>query len=113
MRYIVGFILCLFFVQSSLAQEADSSLPHFSYETLSFQTEPFLADSTRVDVYVAVPYGLLKFLYAVDKYVADYTVQINITPSSGDSGLHSGIDTKTILLSTAEKEKISELKLER
>jgi GWxTD domain-containing protein len=113
MRYIVGFILCLFFVQSSFAQEADSSLPHFSYETLSFQTEPFSADSVRVDVYVAVPYGLLKFLYAVDKYVADYTVQITITPSSGDSGLHSGIDTKTILLSTAEKEKISELKLER
>lgn len=113
MRYIVGFILCFFFVQSSLAQEADSSLPHFSYETLSFQTEPFSIDSTRVDIYVAVPYGLLKFLYAVDKYVADYTVQITITPSSGDSGLFSGIDTKTILLTTSEKEKISELKLER
>lgn len=113
MRYIVGFILCFLFVQSSLAQEADSTLPHFSYETLSFQTEPFSTDSARVDVYVAVPYGLLKFLYAVDKYVADYTVQITITPSSGDSGLYSGLDTKTILLSTAEKEKISELKLER
>lgn len=113
MRYIVGFILCFLFVQSSLAQEADSTLPHFSYETLSFQTEPFSTDSARVDVYVAVPYGLLKFLYAVDKYVADYTVQITITPTSGDSGLYSGIDTKTILLSTAEKEKISELKLER
>ncbi|HEY6172173.1 MAG TPA: GWxTD domain-containing protein [Candidatus Kapabacteria bacterium] len=113
MRLVVGFILCLFYVQSSIAQVADSSLPHFSYETLSFQTEPFSTDSTRVDVYVAVPYGLLKFLYAVDKYVADYTVQITITPSSGDSGLYSGIDSKTILLSTAEKEKISELKLER
>ena len=113
MRYVVGLILCLFFVQSSFAQAAYSSLPHFSYQTLSFQTEPFSIDSARVDVYVAVPYGLLKFLYAVDKYVADYTVQITITPSSGDSGSFSGIDTKTILLSTSEKEKISELKLER
>lgn len=113
MKLIVGFILCFFFVQSSVAQQADSSLPHFSYETLSFQTEPFSTDSTRVDIYVAVPYGLLKFLNAVDKYVADYTVQITITPSSGDSGLYSGIDTKTILLTSAEMEKLDELRLER
>src|SRR6188768_3514454 len=106
MRFVVGFILCFLYVQSSFAQVADSSLPHFSYETLSFQTEPFSTDSTRVDVYVAVPYGLLKFLYAVDKYVSDYTVQITITPSSGDSGLYSGLDSKTIILSTEEKEKI-------
>lgn len=41
-------------------------------------------DSSRVDVYFAVPYSLLDFLYATEKYVADYGAIVQITDSATD-----------------------------
>jgi GWxTD domain-containing protein len=111
MRRVLVLIFCVLALRA-VADDADS-VKHFSYEALSFQTNPFSRDSTRVDIYVAVPYSLLKFLFAVDKYVADYSVNISITATSGDSSFHSIVDSKTIVLSSSEMEKLDELKVER
>jgi len=41
-----------------------------------------LGDSTRMDLYLAVDCNSLEFLYAIDKYVADYSVTIQVLTKS-------------------------------
>jgi GWxTD domain-containing protein len=74
---------------------------------------PFSHDSVRVDVYIAVPYSVLKFINAVDKYVADYSINIRITESGQDSILRSYGSQKSVILPQAEWEKLHELDLVR
>jgi len=57
----------------------------FLFDLLQFQSDPLpsglpaSADSLRLDVYIAVPYSSLSFVYAVEKYVADYAVILQVT----------------------------------
>lgn len=111
MRKLLVLIFCALALRAA-ADETDS-VKHFSFEALSFETQPFSRDSARVDIYVAVPYSILKFLNAVDKYVADYSVNIVVTSSAPDTSSHTIDDTRTIVLSSSEMEKLDELQLER
>ncbi len=105
-------LFILFFSSAAFCQEA-SITPSFSFETLSFQTQPFSKDSCRVDVYVAVPYSILTFLNAVENYVADYSVDILITPKNEDKGGSSKVESFSIALPSGEWEKLHELDLTR
>jgi GWxTD domain-containing protein len=58
-------------------EEITTKAPRAVFDILQFQGSS--VDSTRVDVYIAVPYASLDFLYAGDKYVADYSVGVQIT----------------------------------
>jgi GWxTD domain-containing protein len=55
-------------------------LPKPEIDVMSLRSES--PDSSRVDLYFAVPYRLLDFLYAGDKYVADYGAVIQVTDSA-------------------------------
>jgi GWxTD domain-containing protein len=62
---------------ASRVQEIAAKVPRAVFEVLAFKGPT--PDSTRMDLYIAVPYESLEFLYAVDKYVADYSVSIAVT----------------------------------
>ncbi len=47
-----------------------------AFDLLAFQSAH--SDSTRLDLYVAVPFSRLQFLFAVDKYVAEYAVGLQV-----------------------------------
>lgn len=55
-------------------------LPKPEIDVMSLRSDS--PDSSRVDLYFAVPYRLLDFLYAGDKYVADYGAVIQVTDSA-------------------------------
>src|SRR5579883_1172160 len=71
---------------NSFAQ--DSTAKRFGYDVISFATASG-TDSVRTDIYLAVPYHFLFFQNAVDKYVADYSVKIEIRDSTGLTTLYS------------------------
>lgn len=54
--------------------------PRVVFDLLAFKQEGTnpIADSTRMDLYLAVDYNSLEFLYAIDKYFADYSVTVQI-----------------------------------
>jgi GWxTD domain-containing protein len=56
------------------AHEIEAKGPHAMFDLLAFRASN--SDSTRMDLYVAVPYSSLEFTYAIDKYVADYAVGV-------------------------------------
>ncbi len=58
------------------------------------------SDSTRMDLYFAVDYNSLEFLYAIDKYVADYSVTIQIM--TGGNLILDRYEAYTVLESTIE-----------
>lgn len=64
-------------------EEISAKVPRAAFDVLAFKgPTPSIvgdADSTRMDLYLAVPYESLEFLYAVDKYVAEYSVSIAVT----------------------------------
>jgi GWxTD domain-containing protein len=62
---------------SPRVEEISAKVPRAEFDVLAFRGPS--ADSTRMDLYIAVPYESLEFLYAVDKYVADYSVSIAVT----------------------------------
>lgn len=70
-------------VSSVLAQPRGSRLRasdrYFTHEVLFFQLDPLSTDSTRTDVFVAIPFNNLSFLNAGDRYVADYGVIVQAT----------------------------------
>ena len=57
-------------------------------------------DSTRMDLYTAVPYSALEFLYVDDKYVADYSVAFTVT------------DKERVVLDRYESYTVSETNME-
>ncbi len=96
----------------SFAQEQEKPVD-FQFDILSFQTSKFSQDSARVDIYVAVPYSWLMFLNAGEKYVADYEVTLSLTEKGIDSAIRHRRQPLTVLLATAEWEKLHELDLTR
>jgi GWxTD domain-containing protein len=58
-------------------QEITMKAPHTIFDVLAFKGPT--PDSTRIDLYIAVPYSSLEFLYSVDKYVAEYSVGLIVT----------------------------------
>ncbi len=74
-------VLCSGFQLCATAQQRMTSgvnvpvrIPRASIDVLQFQGPS--SDSNRVDVYIALPYSSLSFLFAGDKYVASYSVDI-------------------------------------
>ncbi len=112
------FVFCLLFyfslIRSVLAQEQSlSTASEFQFDILSFQTNALASDSARVDIYVAVPYSRLMFLNAVEKYVADYEVNVSIFEKSTDSLIRTRTQELTVILGISEWEKLHELDLTR
>ena len=60
-------------------------IPRASIDLLQFQGT--VSDSTRVDLYTAIPYSSLVFLYSADNYIADYSVSMQVL--HGDSEVAS------------------------
>ena len=58
-------------------QETAPKVPRGVFDVLAFKGSTL--DSTRMDLYIAIPYSALEFLYAVDNYVADYSVAPTVT----------------------------------
>ncbi len=66
----------------------------FMVDLISVERDPPNVDSVRLDIYLAVPYSSVSFLYAVDKYVADYGVVIQITDKAEQSQLSRLVEDK-------------------
>jgi GWxTD domain-containing protein len=66
----------------------------FLVDLINVERDPPNADSVRLDIYLAVPYSSVSFLYAVDKYVADYGVVIEITDKQATSQLSKIVEDK-------------------
>ncbi len=58
--------------------------PPFTFDLLTFKRQRGGDDSVRLDIYIAVPYRSLEFLYAGDKYVSDYATNVEITKHAVD-----------------------------
>lgn len=54
--------------------EIEAKGPRAMFDLVAFKGSN--SDSTRMDLYVALPYSSLDFSYAIDKYVADYAVGV-------------------------------------
>ncbi|HWF44491.1 MAG TPA: GWxTD domain-containing protein [Candidatus Kapabacteria bacterium] len=78
----------------------------FAFDILSFKSTNLPSDSDRVDIYIAVPYAMLEFLYAVDKYVADYGATVQITDRSTGMLVLDKYETYNILESKADHDRI-------
>jgi GWxTD domain-containing protein len=89
------------------------SEPHFTFDILSFKPSGAASDSVRVDVYLAVPYRALNFIYAVTKYSADYGAIVQITDRSDERTILDRYQEYNVLESTAEHEQLGELGQER
>ena len=94
-------------VRSSSAQE-EIREQHFRYELISLKS-PDTVDSVRTDIYVAVPYSFLFFQNAVDRYIADYTVTIEIKDPVSESVVYSKKQENSVSLPTTVWDKLKEL----
>lgn len=106
------FIICLIFFLS-LAQSVRAKDESFRFDVVSFQTKTFSTDSARVDIYAAVPYSLLTFLNAVERYVADYSLTLTITDVTADTAIRSRKQEMSVTLPKSEWEKLEELNITR
>ncbi|HZK75637.1 MAG TPA: GWxTD domain-containing protein, partial [Candidatus Kapabacteria bacterium] len=82
--------------------------PRVVFDLLAFKqpgANP-VVDSTRMDLYLAVDYNSLEFLYAIDKYVADYSVTVQVIAKVDDRSSSNLIldryEAYTVLESTTE-----------
>ena len=82
--------------------------PHVRIDILSFQHPSLAIDSVREDIYFAVPFEALSFLYAVDRYVADYAAILQITDVSTGKLLLDKYQTYSIVETTSEHQQRSE-----
>ena len=80
---------------------------HFAFDILSFQPLGPISDSVRVDIYLAVPYPMLDFMYAVTKYSADYGAVVQITDQANDRTVLDRYQDYNVLESVAEHEQRS------
>ncbi len=81
---------------------------HIDVEIASFKITAH-PDSVRTDIYIAVPYSFLFFQNAVDRYVADYQVTLEVRDSATDSLLITRQKENNISLETGVMEKLKEL----
>lgn len=85
----------------------------FDHEILFFQTEPFSPDSLRTDVFVALPYQKLSFINAGDKYVADYSVIVQVTDVTDNRLVVDRYQEHTVTEAVSMREKRVSLNQER
>lgn len=97
-RVLVLFFLCIAPLTGAAQLHSVPPIKHeskpFLVDLINVEREPPTADSVRLDVYLAVPYSSVSFLYAVDKYVADYGVVIQITDKQSSSQLTRIVEDK-------------------
>jgi len=110
--WILGLIGLLISNIGFAQENGHDSLPGFQFDILSFQTQKFSPDSARVDIFVAVPYSWLLFLNATEKYVADYEVTVTVYEKTGNI-VRKKVQPLSVILATAEWEKLHELDLTR
>ena len=109
--YIFCSLLC---VANLLSQEhMAEKLPELQCDILSFATPKLSPDSARTDIYIAVPFSWLNFLNAGEKYVADYSVKLTLSPKGIANEVHNREQSSSVVLATAEWEKLQELDLTR
>src|ERR1044071_3688478 len=84
--------LILFYLAASSASSiAQEDIPSATFKDVKFNVEvvsfrlPSTIDSVRTDIYIAVPYSFLFFQNAVDKYIADYQVILEVRDPTSDS----------------------------
>jgi GWxTD domain-containing protein len=102
-------LLCILFSALSASAKDES----FRFEAVAFQTKTFSPDSARVDLYAAVPYSLLTFLNAVERYVADYSLTLSIIDVTADSIVRDRKQDMSVAISKSEWEKLEELNITR
>lgn len=78
MKQILFFILC----SSSLLAQVEARQPHESFDIPEFYVDALSFSSgdsltSRVDIYVQVPYDAIQFVKQNDRYVAGYEISIN------------------------------------
>jgi GWxTD domain-containing protein len=76
--------------------------PRPSFDLLAFKGST--PDSVRIDLYVAVPYRMLEFVFAGDKYVADYATSMQIEEPETEHVIIDRYKSYTVLESTYEKQ---------
>jgi GWxTD domain-containing protein len=88
---ITTLVICLFSLinltslkaQSTVSADEAQSVIMGVYSFKGSSNNPFELDSNRLDVYVAVPYKVLKFLRANERYGAQYSLTIILRDSTG------------------------------
>lgn len=98
---------------SSVAQEDIQVAGNFRDVKFNVEVASFLllntTDSVRTDIYIAVPYSFLLFQNAVDKYIADYRVVLEVRDVSRDSVVIRRQQENSVILPTTVWEKLKEL----
>ncbi len=105
--FIIFALAAIVCARSARAQE-EIREQRFRYELISLKS-PNSIDSVRTDIYVAVPYSFLFFQNAVDRYIADYTVTIEIKDPLSESVVYSKTQENSVSLPTTVWEKLKEL----
>ncbi|MBS1902349.1 MAG: GWxTD domain-containing protein [Bacteroidetes bacterium] len=106
--HLVVFVVCLAAFTRVHAQDSTFNRNNFQYDVVSFRLGA-ATDSVRTDIYIAVPYSFLFFQNAVDKYVADYRVSIEIRDSTTDSIVFTHSNDNSVVVPTVVMEKLREL----
>jgi GWxTD domain-containing protein len=108
--------LVLFFIAASSASSvAQENIPTGGFKDVKFSVElasfrlPTTTDSVRTDIYIAVPYSFLLFQNAVDKYIADYQVILEVRDPVTDSTVIRRQQSNSVVLPTTVWEKLKEL----
>ena len=78
--------------------------PPFSFDLLTFKPQTAGSDSVRLDIYLAVPFQSLEFLYAGDKYVADYAASVEIALHDGSAQVLERYQAHNVLETTSQHE---------
>jgi len=107
MRRVLSVAIGLLMVVAAHQVHAQQPVPSLSqpkptFDLLAFKSS--VSDSVRIDLYVAVPYRMLEFVFAGDKYVADYATSIQIEERETEHVLIDRYKSYTVLESTYEKQ---------
>ncbi|HEY3875385.1 MAG TPA: GWxTD domain-containing protein [Candidatus Kapabacteria bacterium] len=73
--------------------EMPMKVPRAAMDLLAFEGNP--PDSSRADLYLAMPFSALDFQFAVDNYVADYSVDVRVV--AGDRMVMDRYETYNVL----------------
>lgn len=97
-------VLCYSKGYSKILRIVPGSPRHFAFDILSFKLPGPATDSVRADIYLAIPYQILEFQYAVDKYVADYGAIVQITDRTSGQVMLDRYQTYNVLESVSAHE---------
>jgi GWxTD domain-containing protein len=79
--------------------------PQLAVSLVTSHQEPFSADSARADIYLAMPFGALSFLYEQEKYAADYGIIVQISDPETGVMLLDKYQTKRVIESPQQRDK--------